>query len=102
MVCDDRTVGLACSTRFDSSANNMGPWPASLGCTTNSYLSGLAHVRAGGRHSCLHHFVGHPAKEEGIGLLGVLSRVPLQVFVPEHCMSTVQYDVDLIRMGRIT
>ncbi len=27
------------STRFDSPANNVGPWPASLGCTTNSYSS---------------------------------------------------------------
>src|SRR5487761_2441400 len=27
------------STRFDSPANNVGPWPARLGCTTNSYLS---------------------------------------------------------------
>jgi hypothetical protein len=25
------------STCFDSPANNVGPWPASLGCTTNSY-----------------------------------------------------------------
>jgi hypothetical protein len=24
---------------FDSPANNVGPWPASLGCTTNSYSS---------------------------------------------------------------
>src|SRR5258708_6664812 len=27
------------STCFDSPANNVGPWPASLGCTTNSYSS---------------------------------------------------------------
>ena len=27
------------STRFDSPANNVGPWPASLGCTMNSYSS---------------------------------------------------------------
>ena len=27
------------SIRFDSAANNIGPWPASLGCTTNSYSS---------------------------------------------------------------
>src|SRR5258708_34731817 len=27
------------STRFDSPANNVGPWPASLVCTTNSYSS---------------------------------------------------------------
>ncbi len=27
------------SIYFDSPANNVGPWPASLGCTTNSYSS---------------------------------------------------------------
>ena len=27
------------SIRFDSPANNVGPWPASLGCKTNSYSS---------------------------------------------------------------
>src|SRR5687768_6355652 len=27
------------STRFDSPANNVGPWPVTLGCTTNSYSS---------------------------------------------------------------
>jgi hypothetical protein len=27
------------STCFDSPANNVGPWPASQGCTTNSYSS---------------------------------------------------------------
>jgi len=27
------------STRFDSPANNVGPRPVSLGCTTNSYSS---------------------------------------------------------------
>src|SRR5947209_1811083 len=27
------------STRFDSPANNVGPWPTKLGCTTSSYSS---------------------------------------------------------------
>src|SRR5262249_50472140 len=27
------------SIGFDSPANNVGPWPTSLGCTTNSYSS---------------------------------------------------------------
>src|SRR3954470_4176677 len=27
------------SRGFDRPANNVGPWPASLGCTTNSYSS---------------------------------------------------------------
>jgi hypothetical protein len=29
----------------------------------------------------LHHFVGHPAKEEGIGLVEVLDRMTMQFFV---------------------
>src|SRR2546429_4506316 len=33
---------------------------------------------------CLHHFVSHPAKEKGIGLVEVLSRVTMQVFVNDH------------------
>src|SRR5207248_5286397 len=45
----------------------------------------------------LHHFVSHPAKEEGIGLLEVLDRMTMQVFVREHCTmiaAAVQCDVD--------
>jgi hypothetical protein len=34
---------------------------------------------------CLHHFVSHPAKEEGIGLVEVLDRVTMQVFVCGDC-----------------
>src|ERR1017187_3521402 len=33
---------------------------------------------------CLHHFVSHPAKEDGIGLVEVLDRVTMKVFVREH------------------
>ena len=40
----------------------------------------LGSVRAG-RHRGLHHFVSHPAKEEGIGLGDVLACVTMQVFV---------------------
>src|SRR5712692_8866723 len=46
---------------------------------------------------CLHHFVSHPAKEEGIGLVEVLDRVTMQVFVRELCTmiaAPVQCDVD--------
>ena len=157
------------SKRFDSPANNVGPWPARMGCTTNSYssinpssanasgsftppansplpdsslelLNGLPQIPAhdlrvpidpvqGARHDvllcrvdrpgegkhpighpirprarprrrpprCLHHFVGHPAKEEGIGLLEVLGRVTMQVFVRDPCTmiaAPVQCDVD--------
>ena len=153
------------SIRFDSPANNVGPWPASLGCTTNSYssinpssanasgsftppheqsltrlplqlLNGLpqmipAHeLRVpvdpvqGARHDvllcrvdrpgegvhpvrtrscprrpkcCLHHFVSHPAKEEGIGLGDALGRVTMHVFIGDDCTmiaAPVQCDVD--------
>jgi hypothetical protein len=34
-------------------------------------------------HTCLHHFIGHPAKEERIGLVEVLDRVTMQIFVRE-------------------
>src|SRR5438270_13582677 len=52
--------------------------------------------------SCLHHFISHPAKEEGIGLVEVLDRVTMQVFVREHCTmiaAPVQCDVDEIPKG---
>src|SRR5262249_23261257 len=51
---------------------------------------------------CLHHFVSHPAKKEGIGLLEVLDRVTMQVFVRENCTmiaAPVQCDVDVIPKG---
>ncbi|WP_429552454.1 hypothetical protein [Paraburkholderia sp. MM5477-R1] len=50
----------------------------------------------------LHHFVGQPAKEEGIGLREVLGRVMMQVFVRDHftmIAATVQCDVDGIPKG---
>src|SRR5262245_37810960 len=51
---------------------------------------------------CLHHFVSHPAKKEGIGLLEVLDRVTMYVFVRDpYPMITapVQCDVDGISKG---
>ena len=51
---------------------------------------------------CLHHFVGHPAKQEGIGPLEVLDRVAMQVFVREHrtmIAAPVQCDVYRIPKG---
>src|SRR5439155_26105812 len=51
---------------------------------------------------CLHHFVGHPTKEEGIGLREVLGRVTMQVFVRGYCTmitAPVQCDVDGISKG---
>src|SRR5260221_10865312 len=51
---------------------------------------------------CLHHFVSHPAKEEGIGLVEVLARMTMQLFVREHCTmiaAPVQCDVDGIPQG---
>src|SRR6185437_14101157 len=50
----------------------------------------------------LHHFVGHAAKEEGIGLLDVLDRVTMQVFVRDTCSmiaASVQGDIDGIAKG---
>ena len=46
---------------------------------------------------CLHHFVSHPAEEEGIGLAEVLDRVTMQVFVRGYrtmIAAPVQCDVD--------
>jgi hypothetical protein len=42
-------------------------------------------------------FIGHPAKEEGIGLGEVLGPVTMQLFVRDHCAmiaATVQCNVD--------
>ncbi len=50
----------------------------------------------------LHHFVGDPAKKEGISLREVLSRVAMQVFVCDHhtvIAAPVQCDVDGISKG---
>jgi hypothetical protein len=46
---------------------------------------------------CLHHFVGHPTKEERIGSLDVLGRVTMQLLVRDDCpmiAAPVQGDVD--------
>src|SRR5437762_1364497 len=46
---------------------------------------------------CLHHFVGHAAKEEGIGPVEVLDRVTMHVFVRDPytmIAASVQCDVD--------
>src|SRR5215472_2547541 len=51
---------------------------------------------------CLHHFVSYPAKEEGIGLVEVLNRVAMQLFVRWYCpmiAAPVQCDVDGIPKG---
>src|SRR5258705_1236732 len=51
---------------------------------------------------CLHHFVSHPAKEQGIGPIEVLDRVTVQVFVRGYCTmiaAPVQCDVDGIPKG---
>src|SRR6185503_17721270 len=50
----------------------------------------------------LHHFVSHPAKEEGIGLVEVLDRVTMQLLVRGNCTmiaAPVQCDVDGIPKG---
>src|SRR5271165_4081341 len=51
---------------------------------------------------CLHHFVSHPAKEEGISLQKVLDRVTMHLFVRDNCpmiTAPVQCDVDGIPKG---
>ena len=51
---------------------------------------------------CLHHFVGYPAKEEGIGLRKALGKVTMQVFVRRDgpmIAAPVQCDVDGIPKG---
>src|SRR5688572_10722611 len=51
---------------------------------------------------CLHHFVGHTAKEEGIGLREVLGVVTMQLFVRDYCTmiaAPVQCDVDGVPKG---
>ena len=51
---------------------------------------------------CFHHFVSHPAKEEGISLVEVLDRVTMQLLVRDYCTviaATVQCDVDGIPKG---
>src|SRR5262245_54538993 len=49
---------------------------------------------------CLHHLISHPTKEEGIGLVEVLDRVTMQVFVREHC--TMVAEPPGIRLNRHT
>jgi hypothetical protein len=47
--------------------------------------------------ACLHQFIRHPAKQEGIGLGEVLGRVTVQVFVRGYCTmiaASVQCDID--------
>src|SRR5687767_5832659 len=51
---------------------------------------------------CFHHFVGHAAEEEGIGLDEGLGRVTMQRFVRRYCTmiaAPVQCDVDGIAKG---
>src|SRR2546427_8673898 len=44
----------------------------------------------------LHHFVSHPAKEEGIGLVEALDRVTMQVFRSEEHTSELQSQSNLV------
>jgi len=51
---------------------------------------------------CLHHFVSHPAKKEGIGPVDVFDRVTMQVLVRDHftmIAAPVQCDIDGIPKG---
>src|SRR5215831_11273610 len=80
----DRSSSRSTSLRptgFDSPANNVGPWPASLGCTTNSYSS-INPISVNACARCrfprcrraprlLHHFVSHATEDDGRLLLGL-------------------------------
>src|SRR6185369_3004339 len=51
---------------------------------------------------CLHHFINHPAKENGVGPSEVVGRVTMQLFVRDDCTmitAPVQCDVDGIPKG---
>jgi hypothetical protein len=61
------------STHFDSPANNVGQWPASLGCTTNSYSFPPAPAAETPPTS----FRKSPGEEQGIGLGEVFHRVSM-------------------------
>src|SRR5258708_24632709 len=74
---------------------------ASIVRAKGSIQSGLAPVRAGGRHAASI-IVSHPAKEQGIRLVEILDRVTMQVFVREHCTmiaAPVQWHVDGVPKG---
>ena len=57
------------STCFDSPANNVGPWPASLGCTTNSYSSinpssvKFFNVEFGAAFNIISHYIDQTRRE---------------------------------------
>src|ERR1043166_675230 len=68
---------------------------------------GIHPIRPRGHPPCrperfFHHLVSHPAKEERIGLVEVLDRVTMQVFVRDDCAmvaASVQRDVNGIPKG---
>jgi len=74
-------------------------------CRVDRPGEGLHPVRQSVRRRtkrCLHHFVSHAAKKEGIGLVEVLDRVTMQLFVRGNCTmiaAPVQCDVDGIPKG---
>src|SRR3977135_2256635 len=87
------------STRFDSPANNVGPWPASLGCTTNSYSSiSPSSVNASGS---LHASHEHSFTRLPLELLNGLSQIPAhELRVPIDPVQGARHDVLLRRVDR--
>src|SRR5688500_13241306 len=107
---------LSCCTAFPRSPCTSSAFQSTRSKVLDTtYFLAASIVRAKGFHPigprarprrrpprCLHHFVSHPAKEEGIGLDEVLDRVTMQVFVRDHgamIAAPVQCDVDGIPKG---
>src|SRR6266478_3362121 len=68
---------------------------ASIVRAKGSIQSGLAPLRAGGRH----HLVNHPAKEQGIGPFQIGDGMAMQLFVRDHhpvIVAAVEGDVDRV------
>jgi hypothetical protein len=85
-------------------------WPkhgctGALGRDDQPLGEGFHPIRRRRPERCLHHFVSHPAKEEGIGLVEVLDHVTMQVFGGlNYTMIAASVNVTLMeyRRGRIT
>ena len=77
---------------FDSPANNVGPRPTSLGCTTNSYSSINPHLRQ--RQRELHASHEQPLARLPFQLLNGLRQIPSdELRVPVDMGEGARYDV---------
>src|SRR5688572_13641388 len=86
------------STGFDSPANNVGPWPASLGCTTNSYID-QSQLRQ--RQRELHASHEQSLTRLPLELLNGLPQIPAHEFrVPIDPVQGARHDILLCRVDR--